>query len=101
MVALLLQEPRVHRPSRSARPDRATLRKQPDKGSMRVCSCLGSRMTLTRAPDARRGQNLDVAGMQNIEAPVGESDSQSLFAPIQKMRLEVAARRDNLFFGGE
>src|ERR1700682_3667186 len=204
MAALLLQEPRVNGQSRSARPNRATLRKQPDEGSMRFCSCLRSRMTLTRAPDersgaeafedidqhdlaavsgndlvadhllagviaaldqhtwldlrnqierrvfftdddeidrlqrrqhfrpralvlnrtplalqplhrgiavqadnqaitgaARRGQNLNVAGMQNIEAPVGESDSQSLFAPIQKMRVEVAACRDNLFFSRE
>src|SRR5260370_7206983 len=55
MVALLLQEPRVHRQSRSARPERATLRKQPDEGSMRFCSCLRSLMTLTRAPDERCG----------------------------------------------
>src|SRR3981189_816278 len=55
MVALLLQEPRVHRQSRPGRPDRATRRKQPDEGSMRFCSCLRSRMTLTRAPDERCG----------------------------------------------
>src|ERR1700716_2314025 len=55
MAALLLQEPRAHRQSRSARPDGATLRKQPDEGSMRFCSCLRSRMTLTRAPDERCG----------------------------------------------
>src|ERR1700737_5540577 len=55
MVALLLQEPEVHRRSRSARPDRATLRKQPDEDSMLVCSCLRSRMTLARAADERCG----------------------------------------------
>src|SRR5258707_2475598 len=55
MAALLLQEPRVNRQLRSARPDRATLRKQLDQGSMRFRSCLRSRMTLTRAPDERCG----------------------------------------------
>src|SRR5882672_3316286 len=55
MAALLLQEPRVNGQSRSARPNRATLRKQSDEGSMRFCSCLRSRMTLTRAPDERSG----------------------------------------------
>src|SRR5260221_13073644 len=50
---------------------------------------------------ARPGQNLDVAGMQNIEATVGESDTQSLLAPTQKMRFEAAACRPELFFGRE
>src|ERR1700692_2503650 len=55
MAAQLLQELRVHRQSRPARPDRATLRKQPDEGSMRFCSRLRSRMTLTRTPYERCG----------------------------------------------
>src|SRR5882672_5729364 len=204
MAALLRQEPRVNGQSRSAWPNRATLRKQPDEGSMRFCSCLRSRMTLTRAPDersgaeafedidqhdlaavsgndlmandlgagiiatlhqyarpdlrdqldrrvflenddeidrlqrrqhfgaralvlnrtplalqpfhrriavqsdhqpvtgaTRRGQYLDVAGMQNIETAVGETDPQALLAPVRKLTLEVAACRDDLFLGRE
>src|SRR5450631_1787722 len=47
----------------------------------------------------RRGQYLDVTGMQNIETPVGESNPQAVPPPIRKTRLKVAAGRDNLFFG--
>src|SRR6202048_1791733 len=45
----------------------------------------------------RRGQYLDVTGMQNIETPVGEANPQTLLPPIRKTRLKVAAGRDNLF----
>src|SRR5579859_982534 len=39
----------------------------------------------------RRGQDLDVAGMQDVETTIGEADPQSVMTPILKMRGEVAA----------
>jgi len=50
---------------------------------------------------ARRGQNLDVAGMQNIEAAVGESEPAVPVCANPEMRFEVAAGCNDLFFGCE
>jgi len=47
---------------------------------------------------ARRGQHLDVAGVQDIETAVGETDPQPPLAPIRKLRIEAGYRRDDLFF---
>src|SRR4029077_3756905 len=41
-----------------------------------------------------RGQNLDVAGMQDIETAVGETDPQAFLTPIRKARIELAIRDD-------
>src|ERR1700733_1280100 len=206
MAAPLQPEPLIHRRSKFARPDLATLRKQPgpSRGSMRLYSCLWSRMALTGTPykrcraetfenidhqnlaavsgndlvadhlltgivpalyqhawldprdqldrrvffksndqvdrlqrrqhfraralvlyrtavalealhgciavqpddqpvagAARRGQHLDVTRMQNIKTAIGESDPQALLAPIQKLRVELAAGRDDLLFRGK
>ena len=50
---------------------------------------------------ARRGQHLDVAGMQDVETAIGEADPQALLAPIRKMRVEIAPCDDDLFFRRE
>ena len=49
----------------------------------------------------RRGQYLDVTGMQNIETAVGETDPQTLPPPIRNMRIEAGVVRDDLLLRSE
>ena len=56
--------------------------------------------TISRSQARARGrQHLDMAGMQNIEAAIGETDAQSLLAPVRQMRIEIAAGRHDLLLG--
>ena len=47
---------------------------------------------------ARAGQQLDVAGMQEIEAAIGEADAQALLAPFGEMLVEQRPVEHDLFF---
>ena len=58
------------------------------------------RPTISRSQARARGrQHLDVAGMQDVEAAIGEADAQPLPAPVRQMRIEIAASRHDLLFG--
>ena len=45
----------------------------------------------------RACQQLDVPGMQEIEAPIGEPDPQTLFPPFVEMLVEYSPIENNLF----
>jgi hypothetical protein len=53
------------------------------------------------AGGARRGQHLDVAGMQDVEAAIGEANAQALPAPFGEPGLERIRRAHDLLLGRE
>src|SRR3954468_4292544 len=53
------------------------------------------------AGGARRCQHLDVAGMQDVEAAIGEADALALLLPFRELRVERAGLEHDLLLGRE